>query len=173
VPREGLILGTAVSFTATLLTSATTLGIASVAGVFVRVGARRRRRRAPAPSSARSDDSAGPSLTARLGSLRYPGPIGPKTCLEITNVGISPVHDVVVVVAASDDPVPTDAPVVLWSQPAQTVTGSVALGTIWPHEPALIPALLPPGMKSCGLLVNCRTAAASWEFELDVALRKR
>jgi hypothetical protein len=170
VPREGLILGTAMSFAASLLTSVTTLGIASVASVFVRVGSRRRRRRAPAPTGADKDPSAGPSLTARLGSLRYPGPIGPKTCLEITNVGISPVHDVVVVVAASDDPEPTDAAVVLWSQPAQNVTSSVALGTIWPHEPALIPALLPPGMQRCGLVVNCRTDATSWEFGLDVSL---
>jgi hypothetical protein len=76
-------------------------------------------------------------------------------------------------VAAPDDPVPPEAAVVLWSLSDQTVTGSVSVGTIWPHEPALVPALVPPGTQSCALVVNCRTDATSWELELDVALGKR
>jgi hypothetical protein len=160
-------------FPAIVVAATVMIGVSTAIGLSVhRVTVRRQvGRHVVAPLTSGRDTR--PSVTARIASFRYPGPTGPRSCLVITNDGQAPVHEVTVSAPPRDDRLSAVPSLTLWDQGQQHVADSMVVGTILPHEFALIPALIGPSPDSQEVILTCRSGASSWHLELEVDRRSR
>jgi hypothetical protein len=118
-------------------------------------------------------DGTTPWLSAGVVPLKYPGPIGPRSCLVIANDGELTLHDVIVTnrrLADEDDG--SESAVTLWNYAEQLVADRVVLGTLRPRESALVPAVIRREAAESGVVVTCRSGVTTWQLDVELSRRR-